>query len=303
MRRPFARLRGRRPLFVLGIALDTALISLVMSGLGATPAAALTPPGQVYGTLTQTSWLPLMCNLDGNFAGNLGPPHGNFPIHIGVALQATMPGAVTPGQKFALTKVTSYQIQPGAAQFAANAFNADMVAGVVNDFENNLTGATGWNGSTQFNQIQGLQPMNPAAPSPVDPLVDPDSSNPAPGVWWGNTPASDSRRWNVFSFGPIPIDTNGGTGVPPSFGPTPGTGGGHNTPYNNVGNGTPDPINVYPYTVTGAAGTDVVLAPGNPSGPLVHLVDTSPDGRLVAQANVFFHNVSTAAWYAPAVRP
>ena len=261
MRRSFARLRGRRPLFVLGIALDTALISLVMSGLGATPAAAVTPPGQIYQSITQTGWIPLMCNLDGNISGNLPPPHGNIPVHIGVVLRATMPGQVVPGQKFALTGVTSYQVQPGTAQFAANAYNADQVAGIVTDFENHVTGALGYNGTNQINQVQALQPPNPAAPNPVDPLVDPDTANPAPGQWWADqsppTPASDPLRHNAFSFGGIPIDTNGGTGVPTAYGPTPGTGGGHNA--NLSLDGTADPINVFPFTTTGAAGTNIVL--------------------------------------------
>src|ERR1700730_10510827 len=143
MMRPFGRLRARRPLFVLGIALDTALISLVMSGLGATPAAAVTPPGAVYNTVTKTGWIPIMCNLDGNNAGNLPPPHGNIPVHIGVAQRVTMPASVVPGQKVALTGVTSYQVQPGTAQFAANAYNADQVAGIISDFETHLTNATG----------------------------------------------------------------------------------------------------------------------------------------------------------------
>src|ERR1700716_1126288 len=132
MRRAFEGFRRRKPLLAFGIALDTLLVSLLMSGLGAAPVAAATPAGTVYNTTTQTSWIPLQCNLNGSLTTGI-------PVHIGVALRATFPTTVVPGQKFTLANVTAYQIQPGAAQFAANSFNAEQVAGTVTDFENKLT--------------------------------------------------------------------------------------------------------------------------------------------------------------------
>jgi hypothetical protein len=296
MRRPFARLRGWRPLFVLGIALNTALL---MSGLGATPAGAITQPPDTYNTMTKTGWLPLMCNLDGNLAGNAPAPHGNIPIHIGVVLTATMPATLTPGQTFALTKVTSYQVQPAAAQFAANGYQADQVAGVVGDFENHLTGAVGAflapNNTAQLNQVVALQPNNIDAPSPPDPLVDPQAGSPAPGQWWTDLGVGDTaERHGVFSFGGIPIDTSN-VNAPTAYGPTPGTGGGP-----TLGSGIADPINVYPFKVTGASGTNVVLDVGGPPpNAVVHLNDTSPDGEFVAYAGVFFRNNTTHVWETP----
>jgi hypothetical protein len=292
MRRPFGGPRKRRPLFVLGIALNAVLMSLLMSGLGAAPVAAATPAGQVWNTTTQTSWIPLQCNLNGTLTTGI-------PVHIGVAIRATFPATLTPGQKFSLTNVTAYQIQPGAAQFAANSFNADQVAGTVTDFSNKLTGVTGGfnapDTGTQVNQVRALQPSNIDTPNPVDPLVNPTTASPAPGQWWADqspaVAASDPIRHNLFSFGGIPINTNGGPGVPTAYGPTPGTGGGSNP--NLALDGVADPINIYPFVVSGAAGTNAVVDVGDASR-MVTTLDGS--GPFVAFSNVFFHSVATGKW-------
>jgi hypothetical protein len=288
MMRPFTGFRGRRPLFVLGIALDTALISLVMSGLGATPAAALTPPGTVYGTTTQTGWLPLQCNLNGTLTSGI-------PVHIGVALRATFPATVIPGQKFAMTNVTSYQVQPGAAQFAANSFNAEQVAGTVTQFEQKLTNASGGfaapDNGTLVNQVRALQPPNTDAPSPVDPLVDPQAGNPAPGQWWTDLSIGDTaERHNVFEFGGIPIDTSSPS-APTAYGPTPGTGGG--TDPNLANDGVADPIQVFPFNVTGAAGQTATMDVGDASR---QVVTTDGSGDFIAESQVFFRSAVTHTW-------
>jgi hypothetical protein len=292
MRRWFGGLRKRRPLVVLGVALDAVLMSLLMSGIWATPAAAVTAPGARWNTITQTGWIPLQCNLNGTLTSGI-------PVHIGVALRATFPATLTPGEKFAMTNVTAYQIQPGAAQFAANSFNADQVAGTVTDFSNKLTGVAGGfnapDNGTQVNQVRALQPPNIGTPNPVDPLVNPTTASPAPGQWWADqspaVAASDPLRHNIFSFGGIPINTNGGPGVPTAYGPTPGTGGGANP--NLALDGVADPIQVYPFVVTGAAGTNAVLDVGDASRTVTTL---DGSGQFVAFSNVFFHSVATGKW-------
>jgi hypothetical protein len=292
MRRPFGGLRGRRPVFTVGIALNAALISLAMSSVGASPAAAAN-------RVTQTVWIPLHCNLASTFSGGA-------PVHLAVALKVTHPATVRPGQKFRLRNVTAVQVLPPAAQQTAGVvFHADATEGVVNDFEAKLTNAKGnfspGGTGTQVNQVASMQPPNRDAPpvgsatvsqtSPRDPLIDPNTAHPSPlAAWADQSPApaaSDARRHDEFSFGPIP---SSGTATANSYGPAPGTGGGA-----TVTSGTPDPFNNFPYTTTGPTGQNVVIDVGDASRVVTHSDEADP-GPLVAIAGTFFHRTDNGKW-------
>src|ERR1700716_1323094 len=293
MRRAFEGFRRRKPLLAFGIALDTLLVSLLMSGLGAAPVAAATPAGTVYNTTTQTSWIPLQCNLNGSLTTGI-------PVHIGVALRATFPTTVVPGQKFPLANVPAYQLQPGAAQFASLSLGAaNGVSGAVTEFANKLTNATGsFNPGAQapysptvVNSIQAMQPPNTDTPNPVDPLINPTTGNPAPGQWWTDLGVGDTaERHNVFSFGMIPID-NSSANVPTAYGPTPGTGGGTNP--NLALDGVADPINIWPFTATGSLGQNVVLDTGDSAR---QVITTDGQGDFYAMAYAFFRSKATGKY-------
>jgi hypothetical protein len=292
MRLPLRGIRRRRPLYTMGILVNAAVISVAMSSVGASPVAAA-------GRVTETAWIPLHCNLASTFSGGA-------PVHLAVALKVTHPATVRPGQKFRLRKVTAVQVLPPAAQQTAGVvFHADATEGVVNDFETKLTNAKGnftpGGTGTQVNNVASMQPPNKDAPpvgsstvsqtSPRDPLIDPNTAHPSPlAAWADQSPpvaASDSRRHDEFSFGPIP---SSGTATANSYGPAPGTGGGP-----TVSSGTPDPYNNFPFTVTGPTGQNVVLDVGDASRPVTHSDEPDP-GPLVAIAGTFFHRTDTGKW-------
>jgi Na+-translocating ferredoxin:NAD+ oxidoreductase RnfG subunit len=270
MRRRLEWLRGRRKLYALGIVVDTALISVVMSASVATPVAA-------SGTQTVTVWQPLACLI-----------LGAVPSHIGVVLNATIPTSVTPGQQFNMTNVTAIQVLTPAAQTQASLFSANAFEGIVKDFENNLTGATftlaGGAPSTQLNQVAALQPPN-SDHQTGDPNVN-LIEGPSPLQAWADqaTPVliGDPLRQKVFSFGPIPVDSSGAASQN-TYGPAPGTGGGA-----LVTSGTADALNVVgPFTTTGLAGTNIVIGAGDASRTV--LVDGINE-VLVAKTTIFFFN-------------
>ena len=296
MRRLSTGFRGRRPQFRLGIALTTAVICLGMSGIGATPAAAAN-------LKTETAFIGLQCNI-------LGGLSGGFPMHLGVAVTATHPRSLNPGQNFRLGNVKPVLIEPALAQRAAAIFHGTQVEGVISDFEQKFTNARGnfnpGGAGTQVNTVQALQPPNRDAPpvgratasqtSRRDPLVDPNTAHPSPLAAWSESGipqgppvmASDPRRHDEFSFGPIPIDSTPGSNVN-AYGPAPGSGGGA-----ALTSGKPDPTTVGPFTVTGSAGQNVIIDVGDPSR-IVTVGDTGSMGELVSIAGVFF--------FAPTVPP
>jgi hypothetical protein len=283
-------IRRSRPFFVLGVTLNAALMSLVVSGLGATPAAAANMK-------TETAFIPLQCNIGAGLSGGI-------PAHLGVTITATHLKSLNPGQKFRLRNLKPVLIDSPSAQRAAAVFHANAVEGVIRDFEQKLTNAKGnfnpGGTGTQINTVAAVQPPNVDAPpvgsattsqsSPRDPLVDPNTAHPSPLDAWSEAgvpqgppvPASDPRRHDEFSFGPIPIDTTASPGVN-AYGPVPGTGGGA-----TVTSGTPDPITVRPFKVTGLAGQNVVFDVGDASR-MVTVADTNSSGPLVAASAVFFY--------------
>ena len=120
--------RGLRTLF----ALWTSSALLVLSGLGAVPAHAA-------GSVTETAWIPLACNINGAVDAS-GNGTGGIPAHIGTALKVTHDATLTPGQTFNLTGVSAFQIVPPAAQ-SAGYFSfgmGDAFAGVVTQFINQM---------------------------------------------------------------------------------------------------------------------------------------------------------------------
>jgi hypothetical protein len=285
MRVPFAGSRRRRLLLMTGTAVTTTLLTLATAGLGAAPAAAAKS-----NLKTETAWIALGCNLGGGLSGGI-------PTHLGVALKATHPKAVNPGQKFRLKGVTAVQVLGPGAQNASAVFHATALEGVIGDFEQNVTLAKGGflspDNGTQINVVRVLQPPNIDAPpvgsattsqsSPRDPLVDPNTANPSPLAAWADNavPASSPLRHNAFSFGPIPVNSNGATAN--TYGPAPGTGGGP-----LVTSGSPDALTIRPYKVTGLGGQNVVMDVGN-AGATVTLADGG-SGPLVAIAGVYFFN-------------
>jgi hypothetical protein len=277
---------GRRRILKIGIALNATIFSLGAAGFSATPAAAAKSSLK-----TETAWIPLGCNLAGGLSGGI-------PTHLGVALKATLPKIVNPGQTFRLKGVTAVQVLGPGAQNASAVFHATALAGVIRDFEQNLTSAKGAfvapDNGTQINVVRALQPPNVDAPpagkakvsqsSLRDPLVDPNTANPSPLAAFADNglAASSPLRHGVFSFGPIPVNSNGATAN--AYGPAPGTGGGP-----SLSSGNPDPLTIRPFKVTGAGGQNVVMDVGKP-GAVVTLADGSPPGRLVAIAGVYFFN-------------
>ena len=277
----------------MGIALNATLLSLAMTSLGATPAAAAT-------TVSDTAWIPLDCNIGSQFGG---PEQ-----HLAVALQVTHAKHVQPGKPFTLSGISAVQVLPGLAQAtAAGTFHANAIEGVVFDFEQHLTNANGnftpgGNGN-QINTVAAMQPPNGDAPpvgsatvsqtSPRDALIDPNTAHPSPLAAWTNNnsgpvPASDARRHNDFSFGPFPISSS--PSAPNVYAPSPGTGGG-----SSVTSGTPDKFNVFPFTVTGAAGQNVVLDVGDASRTVSHS-SGNPSGPLVTIAGTFYFSPSAGVW-------
>src|ERR1700682_5148616 len=123
----------RRPLFATVIAFNAALMSLLISGLGATPAYSLHPLINQEGTpdITDNVWLKLYCNV--TLTDN---PYTSAPAHIAVVLRSTHPESVAPGEVFDTTNNPAVQVLPGAAQHVALAtYSPDRFAGVVSDFE------------------------------------------------------------------------------------------------------------------------------------------------------------------------
>src|ERR1700730_19354726 len=106
---------------------------LLLSGLGAVPAHAA-------GSVTETGWIPLGCDINGNKDAN-GNYTAGIQAHIGTALKVTHDATLTPGQTFHLTGVSAFQIVPPNAQTAgwASFGNGDAFAGVVTEFMNTLT--------------------------------------------------------------------------------------------------------------------------------------------------------------------
>ncbi len=291
MRRPFM---GRhRPLLGVGLALNTALVTGLMSVsilVGATPAAAAAP-----GTTTRTGWVPLACNLLGGAAQS----------HIAVALTSDVPDSVTPLQDFSLLNSGSVQILTPAAQIAAAGLSpgATAFAGVVKDFEQNLTLATAsfapggppttaTLGSldgpqvspTQFNQVAALQSLNADGSPWTDLLV----NGPSPLAAWpavGVIPGPS----NVFSFGPIPVNSVTPTGN--TYGPAPGTGGGP-----NITSGTPTNINLGPLHTTGAVNQFVHIGVGDISRTVTLAAPAASGGgtfEFAADTAISFFN---GAW-------
>ena len=298
MRLHFARHRRPRTL-AIGIALNATVLSLGVSGLGAIPAAAAN-------LKTETAFVPLQCNIGPRDPSGLS---GGIPAHLGVAITATHPKSLNPGQKFDLRSVKPVLIDPPSAQRATALFGAAQIEGVITDFEQKLTNAKGnfnpGGTGTQINIVAAMQPPNVDAPpkgatvsqsSRRDPLVDPNTAHPSPLEAWDEAlrpqgppvPAGDPRRHDEFSFGPIPIDSTPSSNVN-AFGPVPGRGGGA-----TVTSGRPDPITVRPFTVTGSAGENVVIDVGDPSRIEVVADPGSSGGlstgELVVKSGVFFFN-------------
>jgi hypothetical protein len=248
--------------------------------------ANMAAPVAASGTQVVTAWQPLACLI-----------LGAIPSHIGVALKATIPTSVTPGQQFDMTNVTAIQTLTPAAQTAAAAFNANAFEGVVKDFENNLVGATftlsGGAPTTQLNQVAALQPPNSdqqgntPPPDPNIALIE----GPSPlAAWADQSPPvaiGDPVRQSVFSFGPIPVDSSG-LATQNTYGPAPGTGGGP-----LVTSGTADALRVVgPFTATGAAGSNIVIGAGDSTR---HVLVDGQNEVLVAQTTIFFFNPAPSA--------
>jgi hypothetical protein len=270
IRRLFTQFPGRRRLFAAGIALNTALIAALMSVGGATPAAAASA-----GTHAVTVWVPLACEIA-----------GVIPSEVAVAVNATIPDSVNPGEVFSLTNSWTVQVFPPASQnAAAAAFSAKAIEGIVSDFENQVTNATtaftGAGTPTQINQVAALQTPNADGSPWTDPLI----NGPSPLQAYVEHPPAATK---VFSFGPVPSDPSGAA-IASSYGPAPGTGGGP-TPTS----GTPDPIATFgPFTTTGSAGSNIVLTVGDPGTPF-NFGGTSL--KFAAATQVFFQNKTSNLW-------
>jgi hypothetical protein len=272
MMRSSRDVRVRRTLF----ALWATSASLLMSGLGATPAAAS------GGTISETAWIPLGCNVATNPIDTNHTYTGGIGTHIATALAATHPKNLNVGESFVLTGVSAAQVIPPASQKAGAVFGpVNGFEGVVSDFENNLTNATSnfspgsSNAGKQVNQVQALQPTNDdAVPGgtggvPDDKsFVSPDASDPSPNDMWSDAspavPASDPRRQHLFSFGPIPIDSS--TATVNAYGPAPGQDGGP-TPTSGtrrpLGTGLQVGKVANKFSTTGLAGQMVVMDVGD----------------------------------------
>jgi hypothetical protein len=244
MKRPYSWLRGRRPLIALGIALETALISVLISGLGTTPAAAAA-------TVTETAWIPLGCDIAVGPIDANNTYNGGIGVHMATALRATHAATLRPGETFSLTGVSAVQVVPPDVQAGGAAFGpVNGFEGILSDFESTLTNATSnfvpgsSNGGKQLNQVQALQPPNDDAASggtggvpDNKSYVSPDASDPSPlDVWADQGLSADQRRQRVFSFGPIPIKSDG-SATGNAYGPAPGQDGGP-----SVTSGTPRPL-------------------------------------------------------------
>ena len=273
MRRRLTWPQGKRSALALGLVLNVALVSLLMSATGAIPAAASAS------TVTETAWVPLGCNILTNPIDGTNTYTGGIGVHIAAAVQATHPDSLTVGQVFSLTGVKAIQVVPPASQTAGSAFGpVNSFEGVVTDFENNLSNATSSfspgssNAGHQVNQVAAVQPPNAGAIGPGTggipddkAYVSPDLGDPSPIDMWADqsppVPASDARRQHVFSFGPIPIKSDG-TASANAYGPAPGSGGGPLTT-DGVGRPVAGGLTVAPFTTTGSAGQNVVIDVGD----------------------------------------
>jgi hypothetical protein len=299
MRQPFAGFRGRRRLSGFGMALTTALTSLLMFGLAPARAAA--------GTATETAWLPLGCSFNPNISSDGKTYTGGIGIRSAGALRATHPDSLRTGDTFSLSAVSIIQVIPPNIQTAGAVYGpVNGYEGVVSDLETNLTNANSSfspgssNGGAQVNQVQALQPANGDALSPGTggvpddkAFVSPDSSDPSPLQAWAdnNLPAADPNRQHVFSFGPIPIDASGAaTGN--AYGPAPGEGGGA-----AITDGTPRPLGagltVTPFTVTGTPSSTppaVVIGAGDSSRTVTNAIAGYSGLALASVVRVFFND-------------
>jgi hypothetical protein len=302
MIRPFTGVRARRTIY----AFWTVSAALLMSGLGAVPAAAS------GGTTTETGWLPLGCNIAGSVDTTNTNYSGGIGVHIATALKATHPTNLHPGETFTLTGVSAVQVVPPPAQTSGAVFGpVNGFEGIVSDFENVLTNATSnfngtsTNGGLQVNQVRALQPTNDdtipggthvTTTGDDKAFVSPDTSDPSPIDMWAEqttpVPASDPQRHGVFSFGPIPINSSGSATMN-AYGPAPGENGGP-----NVTDGIPRPIGtgltvggpVNHFTTTGVVGTNVVLDVGDSTRHVTNSIGKFTNEPLVALATIAFND-------------
>ncbi len=255
----------------------------VAASLLVVPIAA--PAASAAGTQTGTIWVPLICKL------------GVVTIDVGAAFTVTVPTSVTPGEGFPMQDAyATIDIPANAANAGSVTFdNPDQVEGVVSTFDANLvnadaaglvnadttrvSGGGAWaepstdggvsadptvgdpTGSPAvINLVAAVQPPNPDAPNPLDPLI----NGPSPLAGFGAYP--EPPLMGVFSWGPAPVDGSGKDGTPGgnpttnTYAPAPGTGGG-----TSPTSGTPDPSGGGPLTVTGAVGQNVTISIGDPT--------------------------------------
>jgi hypothetical protein len=297
MMRSSGGVRARRTMF----ALWATSASLLMSGLGATPAAAS------GGTTSETAWIPLGCNILTNPIDATNTYTGGIGTHIATAVATTHPKNLNVGESFVLTGVSAVQVVPPSSQLAANAFGpVNGFEGIVSDFENNLTNATSnfspgsSNAGKQLNQVQALQPTNDdAVPGGTGGVPDnksfvsPDAADPSPlDMWVDQSLTADVRRQHVFSFGPIPIKSDG-TATGNAYGPAPGQDGGL-TPTS----GTPRPLGTglqvgkvtNKFTTTGLAGQMVVMDVGDSTRFVTNSIGGYTRLPFAAYANVSFND-------------
>jgi hypothetical protein len=147
---------------------------LLLSGLGAVPAHAA-------GSITETGWIPLACNINGSIDAS-GNGTGGIAAHIGTALRVTHDTSLTPGQTFNLTGVSAFQIVPPPAQ-SAGYFSfgmGDAFAGVVTQFMNQLHPFTMLNTSlTTAGPITSMNVKPITAPLPNGAVITLKSANAA----------------------------------------------------------------------------------------------------------------------------
>ncbi len=215
---------------------------------------------------TNTAWIPLDCLVA-----------GLIHSHLGAALTATYPDSVAPGEEFSLTGVQSVTVFPPAAQGAGGTFNADQLQGVITEFWTQTTNAT-----TAFVTTSGGKAVNstPNLFNSVGAVQPPNQLASAPEVNGGDTGRDgypSGTPAESFSFGDIPVDVTGGSGI--AYGFVPGHGGSFGLPVGGTAVPLPD---IGPITVDAAPAGDVVIQNVNgPGGDAV--VDT-----------VEFHDKSTA---------
>jgi hypothetical protein len=258
------------------------VLAAMVAGVAAAPA--------VSATSADTVWVPLACNI------------GTIPIHVGLALNATAPTAVSPGQQFELTSLSGTLDIPAAAQNSfSTAFGlSNQVEGVLTDLEVNLTGATaafpnadtsltgGGKGtwgpdlgtaaadpssgtSSQVNLVAATQFPN-ALGSGTDPLV----NGPSPIIGFPDFP--ETPLMGGWSFGPAGLDTPTAATLDAQA-VVPGSGGG-----TGGSAGTPDPVAIGPLTTTGPPGLNVGIGIGNPGQVIPFIKSTM---RYVATLDLF----------------